>query len=70
MSDDLPILEYRAVRNLYRSTHTHIEALVRAKMQLKRVVPPLVANERVPHEGHHLESAWATASPSRCSTDP
>ena len=41
MTDDQPVLEYRAMRGLYRHNHSHIRALWRAKLQLKQVLPPL-----------------------------
>jgi spermidine synthase len=40
MTDDRPVLEYRAVRNLYAHVHRHIDGLWRAKLQLRQVVPP------------------------------
>jgi len=40
MTDDRPILEYRALRNLYGTHQRHIDALLEAKLRLGRVVPP------------------------------
>jgi predicted membrane-bound spermidine synthase len=39
MTDDRPVLEYRAVRNLYAHVHRHIDGLWRAKFQLRQEVP-------------------------------
>lgn len=47
MTDDRPLLEYQAVRNLYRRSHAHIEQLWQAKMDLGRLVPPVPPGEQV-----------------------
>jgi predicted membrane-bound spermidine synthase len=40
MTDDRPVLEYQAVRNLYAHVHQHISDLWRAKMAMKQLLPP------------------------------
>jgi spermidine synthase len=41
MTDDHPLLEYRAARYNAQAAHNHLEALWRAKMALGRVLPPM-----------------------------
>jgi spermidine synthase len=38
--DDRPLLEYRALRALYRKNHNHMEQLWQAKLRLRRLLPP------------------------------
>jgi len=40
ITDDLPVLEYRAVRNLYAKAHPHMQALWAAKTAMNQVLPP------------------------------
>lgn len=40
ITDDLPVLEYRAVRSLYNETHRHIEAFWATKIEMDQVLPP------------------------------
>ena len=42
MTDDRPVLEYRAIRGLYDPVHSHIKDLWQAKAALKQVLPPTV----------------------------
>ncbi len=42
MTDDRPVLEYRAIRGLYDPVHHHIKNLWQAKAELKQVLPPTV----------------------------
>ena len=56
MTDDLPVLEYRAARGLYRSTHTHMTALWKAKLQLGQLLPPM-NNARASMPGSALAGA-------------
>ncbi len=39
LTDDRPVLEYRALRSLYQRTHHHIDALWEAKLQQKVLLP-------------------------------
>ena len=41
MTDDHPVLEYRAVRSLYRPVRKHMEGLWKLKLQQKALLPPL-----------------------------
>ena len=49
MTDDQPLLEFWAVRSLYRKSHSHMEDMWKAKMALGQVFPPTRA--KVPPEG-------------------
>lgn len=40
MTDDRPILEYRALRNLHGAHQRHVDALLEAKLRLGQAVPP------------------------------
>jgi spermidine synthase len=42
MTDDRPMLEYRAIRGLYNPVHHHLKDLWRAKAALNQVLPPTV----------------------------
>jgi spermidine synthase len=59
MTDDRPLLEYRALRFLYEPAHSHIEALWQAKLDLGDLMPPL--RDRRPPPGLALAGAAAIA---------
>ena len=42
MTDDHPVLEYRAVRSLYRPVRKHMDELWRLKLKQKSLLPPLL----------------------------
>ena len=49
MTDDRPVLEYWALRSLFRKSYRHMEQIWKAKMDLAQVFPPTRA--KVPPEG-------------------
>ncbi|MCA9668448.1 MAG: fused MFS/spermidine synthase, partial [Myxococcales bacterium] len=59
MTDDRPVLEYRAVRDIYRPTRHHLRALMSLKLAAGDILPPLAKGSTPPALGAVIAGAAA-----------